>query len=198
MQKHGVTLYYNEITQSVELRKNTENGHYIVIASFPFGSGYGTYEMGDEDMAKTIGCTEDELDKYIEMAEKEAKKYPAKVNAALQEKIYRLIALNAKRDKLAKELTNSLNAMYDTGIEENAYGYSPLAELSTNNIVSGEVKVNSRGKKYLKTEDAPAAEENGFEGYYVHQVQGYCEDDYSGEQYLNLGDGKYLKIYFDM
>lgn len=63
-------------------------------------------------------------------------------------------------------------------------------------IVSGKVSEKD-DKKYLKVDGYNTAKANN-DGVYVHQVAGYCGDDFSGEFYIPCGDDKFIQVHFSM
>lgn len=126
------------------------------------------------------------------------KRYPAVVPASLNQKLRRIVQLNAEVKQLANEVAGELQARFDINVEE--FDDSDVLEnLTADNFVKGEVHEAEPGyKAYLKPVNHQVATENGTPGLYCRQTAGYCEDDYSGDLYVAMGDGTFLQIPYSM
>lgn len=158
------------------------------VASLALGTGYVVWC----DQAYTrdeLLCNElDNLDDIC-------RKYPVRVGSKITSMLKELVALNEKRAKLASEIARLLDDHYELGLQDNML--DPLQTLTSSNFVSGTVQKHKDGTKALSVEGHRRAGANGPDGLFCWQTIGYCEDDFSGEQFVRMDDGIYLCIPFE-
>lgn len=158
------------------------------VASLALGTGYVVWC----DQAYTrdeLLCNElDNLDDIC-------RKYPVRVGSKITSMLKELVALNEKRAKLASEIARLLDDRYELGLQDNML--DPLQTLTSSNFVSGTVQKHKDGTKALSVEGHRRAGANGPDGLFCWQTIGYCEDDFSGEQFVRMDDGTYLCIPFE-
>lgn len=92
---------------------------------------------------------------------------------------------------------NKQNEEYAKIIEKwlKKYGYyfdNPLEYVLK--IVTGEIKIDKQGKKYLEVNCNNAYENS--DGVFCHQIT-RGEDWYTGELYFHIKDNEYLQVYYD-
>lgn len=157
------------------------------VAQIALGSGYVLWVKSE---FKCDALLLDQIDAIID----EASAHPIQLGTTLKGKIKKLIQLHEEMDKIAKEVQQALDSRYELGIDENMM--DPLRYISSDFIVSG-VEKEEHGKKRLFVKGHRTATQQTKDGIYVWQQAGYCEDDYSGEQFIHFEGNTYLCLPFE-
>lgn len=162
----------------------------LVVAQLALGTGH--FIWASKALYEFYGT--DEGEKMIEEMVSSCETYPIKLSAHIVGQLRRLSELNFLRGRLIKELTEELDARYDLDMDVNAL--SPLENFSMDRLLSGEVKNGPHGR-FLHCDGHRAARQGRADGLYCWQTVGYCEDDYSGEQFVRVEGNSYLCLPFE-
>ncbi len=162
----------------------------LVVAQLALGTGY--FIWASKAFYEFYGT--DEGEKVVESMVKSCESHPIKLSSNVIAQLQRLSELNFLRRQLIKELTDELDARYDLSLDVN--GLSPLENFSMDHLVQGEAKGDEHSRMLHCNGHRPARQ-NGADGIYCWQTVGYCEDDYSGEQFIHVGGNAYLCLPFE-
>lgn len=167
----------------------------IHVFTLAMGSGLCIYS--NEPFIEALPNDElDRLDALLNELQEQACAYPIAIPANISGKLARLASLNKEREILSREIREAVNVRYGIELGDTWYGDS-VSDITATNFVEGEV-IECHGKHYLNVPGRKLASEN-HPGHYVYQIAGYCEDDFSGTQYIKLwGKGTYLALDFQV
>lgn len=175
-----------DVFGSITGEKTAEDA--INVAQIALGTGYVLWVKGEFAHDALLL---DNIDAIID----EAAAHEMQLGATLKGKIRRLIQLRDEMDQIAEEVQQALDSRYELGLDGNMM--DPLRNISSDFIVSGTVK-EEQGKKWLIVKGHRPATQQVKNGIYVWQKVGYCDDDYSGEQFIHLEGDSYLCLPFEM
>lgn len=135
-------------------------------------------------------------DPYVQEAIREA--YDMIHNTKIQltktysDKIRKIAELNAEIKRISAEVNDMLDKVGYGSTYAYAGDVSPIQAITLDDIVTPtfeeENKVLVNGSAKAKAND---------DGVYVEQYHSYCEDDFFGDFYVKMDDGKYVKIHFE-
>lgn len=158
------------------------------VARLALGSGRAVWVDPAYEQDEVLCNAWDELDDICD-------EHPICMGASITSMLKEIVALNEKRAELASKVAELLDDRYELGLEDNML--DPLQTLTSSAFVTGTVKKQKDGTKFLDVQGHRRARENGSDGLFCWQTVGYCEDDYSGEQFIHMDDDTYLCIPFE-
>lgn len=140
-----------------------------------------------------------ETDEYVREAIRDAYEmiHDTKIvlTKEVSDKIRKIAELNEELYRLAQEVNADLSKIGYENEYAFAGDFSHVQNLRNADIIIPVIEEDEKTKKVVLKDGAINATEN-YDGVFVKQTAGYCEDDFSGTFYVKMDDGKYVRIPF--